>query len=382
MLLSSATLLAAALTAAPARADGWTDHIKLSGDFRYRNEWSTGMPQDLYGKDMRWRQRVRARLSLKGIIVDDQLVAGLRIRTGSASDANSPHQTMGTAFGSYAIGLDRAYLQYNPGGGATSIWAGKFAHPFTDSPVYRDFIWDEDVNPDGVAADLAIIHGDDASVTWHLLPAAYLLQEISDTGDQLGFDTNDAYLFAAQSDLHFAVGDGELWLANAWYQAAGLDNGGISALLAENAGNALTYDDTTGEATGYVSDFQVLDNLLGADLALGEQKLALGARFAMNFGADADNIAWQVGAALPLSAGKVGLKPFVDIHARGAEAMFSNVVDDDHQVGTGMMGGVAGVNIKPVKAVGIKPWVIFEKADGTGDRPENLRFRVDVNGKF
>ena len=52
------TVLALLSTPVARAADDtpWTDRISISGDVRYRNEWSITRPGDL---DMRWRQRVR-----------------------------------------------------------------------------------------------------------------------------------------------------------------------------------------------------------------------------------------------------------------------------------------------------------------------------------
>ncbi len=355
--------------------DGWTSRIKFSGDMRYRNEWSITRPG---GEDMRWRQRIRARLGMKAQVIDDQLEVGLRLRTGDPSDQNSPHETLGGAWTSATVAFDRAYLAWNPGGGSSSLWAGKFAPLFANSSVYGDFIWDGDVNPEGVAAEVFIVEVEDG-VSWALKPAAYLLLEVNaGTGDQ-AFDTDDGYMFAAQSDLGLPLGEGRLTIANAFYSVPDATPANDPTLLETNEGNTVN-----AAGTEYVADFLVLDNLVDASLDLGGQELQLAGRVVYNFGASTDNLGWQVGAALPLTAGKVGLEPFVDVHAMQADAVYSDFITDDHQVGSGYMGAVAGLEVKPHKAVALRVWGIFDRADDAPEvaPPVNSRARVDVNARF
>ena len=352
----------------------WTDRITFAGDVRYRNEWSITRPG---GADMRWRQRVRARLGLVGTILPDTLEAGIRLRTGNPGDPNSPHQTLGNDFASFTINLDKAYLKWNPGGGQSAIWAGKFANPFYEAPVYADTVWDQDINPDGVAARIAVVEGD--GVRWSLNPAAYVLLEQDNGAGAGAYDTNDAYLFAGQSELSAPVGKGRITLANAFYDIPDTTPGSNPALLANNAGNAVN-----AAGTEYVSQFRILDNILGAKLNLGDQKLDLNARFLVNFGASSDNLGWQVGADLPVKAGKVGLKPFADVHAVQQEAFLGDLIGDDHQVGIGYLGAVAGLDIKATKGLGVKVWGIFDHSDNATsvDPALNSRVRIDVNGSF
>lgn len=372
-----AVLFATLVSSSAARAADWTERFEIKGDFRYRNEWSITRPD---GEDLRWRQRIRARLGITGTVVEDQLWAGVRLRTGDPTDANSPHQTLGSAFQSFALNLDRANLHWKPGAGDHSIWAGKFAHPFANTTVYSAFIWDEDVNPDGVAAELSLVRVEDG-VAWSLLPTAYLLLEQEPGTTDGGFDTDDGYLFAAQSNLGLPLGEGSLTIANAFYALPDATPGDNAALLEFNEGNAVN-----DSGTEYISDFMIIDNVVNAGLKLGadEQALNLSARFLVNLGADSENIGWQAGLAVPLEVGKVGIEPYVDVHAMQREAFYSDLIGDEHQADIGYLGGVAGLGVSPHKRVEVNAWGIFDVPDepGADDPGVFSRVRLDLNTRF
>lgn len=58
--------LALILLASTAKADSWTDHLALKGDFRYRHELI-----DEQGKEERNRHRIRARLGFYAAVHQD-----------------------------------------------------------------------------------------------------------------------------------------------------------------------------------------------------------------------------------------------------------------------------------------------------------------------
>ena len=372
---ASPLLLALSLATGPARAAGsWTEHLAFAGDLRYRNEWSLTRPGD---EDMRWRQRVRARLGLTATVIEDQVWGGLRLRTGNPADANSPHQTLGEGFASFDVGFDQVYLAWAPGGGTGTIWAGKFEDPLYDSPVYGDLLIDDDINPEGVAASIPVVGGE--GVRWTLLPAAWLLLEVDAGVGDAAFDTDDGYLFAGQSQLELPVGESTLTVANAFYLIPDPTPADDPTLLAGNGGNA-----TNAAGTEYLSDFRILDNVVGLDLVAGERTVSLAARVVVNLGADKENLGWQGGLKVPFSVGKLGMDAFVDVHGLQREAFYSDFIGDDQQSDIGYKGGVGGLTFKPVKPLGIRVWGIVDRPDQPAPEDPAVfsRVRVDVNARF
>jgi hypothetical protein len=163
--------------AAPDAMPEWTERIRLSGDFRLRQQWdlfdkrnvaplenfaalNSGNPYDLNNQtnvplplldttNDRERQRVRFRLGLDAEL-DDDFSVGLRLATGNTTNPVSTNQTLGNTLADDTFDLDRAFIRYHPESWAT-FWAGRFPNPWFST----DLVWDEDVNFDGVAAQFS-----------------------------------------------------------------------------------------------------------------------------------------------------------------------------------------------------------------------------------
>ena len=127
----------------PTGTASWADRIKLDGDFRYRYETI-----DVEGADLRRRNRIRARSSIKAQ-VDDRTEVGFGLATGG-DDPVSTNQTLGGGGSTKGIGLNLAYVDWEAVDGLNLI-AGKFK-----SPILRvggqQLTWDSDWTPEGLAA--------------------------------------------------------------------------------------------------------------------------------------------------------------------------------------------------------------------------------------
>jgi hypothetical protein len=153
----------------------WVRGIKISGDFRFRDEGrlfdknnaldfvnvaaiNTGSPFNtdpttnphnppiVNSRKDRNYLRIRARLGLEAD-VDPRLTAYFRVATGDQPNPDSTTKTLGGYFTNKDIWLDRAYVDYRPFDGA-HLWLGRMANPFH----LAELVWDDDVNPDGIAA--------------------------------------------------------------------------------------------------------------------------------------------------------------------------------------------------------------------------------------
>ena len=114
--------------------------FRFSGDMRVRGEnyLQQGVPD-------RNRARVRARFGVDGRLGDD-FVGGIYVATGSLGDPTTTNETLTNFFDRKTIGLDRAYITYNP---KAAHWlsgtAGKFAYQWQRTSLTMD----PDINPDG-----------------------------------------------------------------------------------------------------------------------------------------------------------------------------------------------------------------------------------------
>jgi Putative porin len=154
----------------------WTDRIAIEGDLRLRlqsdragkdnpspedfltaslggvtraPDFAAGTAQGLpigSTQDDRNRMRLRARLGINAKVAD-QVTAGLRLATGSATDRVSTNQTLGQNFNRYQFLLDRAFVRYEPVEGVLALSAGRIANPWFST----DLVWSDNLNFDGVA---------------------------------------------------------------------------------------------------------------------------------------------------------------------------------------------------------------------------------------
>jgi len=125
-------------------AEDETLNLKLSGDMRYRHETI-----DVENKDLRNRQRIRARLGLSAQ-VNERITLGFRAATGN-DDPVSTNQTLTDGFSSKPVILDLAYFEWKmPSVNGMVISGGKVKNPF-HTPMKTELLWDNDLSPEGLA---------------------------------------------------------------------------------------------------------------------------------------------------------------------------------------------------------------------------------------
>src|SRR3982075_583157 len=126
--------------------------FRFSGDMRIRGEdyFHKGVPD-------RNRARVRARFGIDGQLNED-FIGGIYLATGSLGDPSTSNETLTNFFDRKTIGLDRAYITYNPVAHKwLSLTAGKFAFSWARTSM----TFDPDINPEGFEAKLCfnVHHG-------------------------------------------------------------------------------------------------------------------------------------------------------------------------------------------------------------------------------
>jgi hypothetical protein len=208
--------------AAPNEFPDWVKSVRISGDFRLRYEWDifdkrnspffpnfasldAGAPFDLNNAagtspplldTTQDRQRLRERFRLGiGAQIDDEWAAGVRLATGNTTNPVSTNTTLGTSLADDSFNLDRAFVRYQPLSWITA-WLGRFPDPWFTT----DLVWDEDVNFDGVAAQLSPQITDQlkSMVTFGAFPIANTPFNFPDnTSDKAA--SRDAWLYAAQA---------------------------------------------------------------------------------------------------------------------------------------------------------------------------------------
>jgi hypothetical protein len=135
----------------------WAANTVVSGDIRLRQEQVT--VEDRSPEQTANRQRYRARL---GIVsqVSPTVEAGMRIASGNNDDQRSTNQDFNNYFKKKDVWLDRAYINWHPENvPGLKLWGGRMPQPWV-KVAESELVWDNDVNPEGFAAQYNKKFGD------------------------------------------------------------------------------------------------------------------------------------------------------------------------------------------------------------------------------
>jgi hypothetical protein len=120
--------------------------FRFYGDIRVRGE-----SFNQQGTADRNRARIRARFGVESKL-GESFIGGLALATGTLGDPTTTNESLTNYFARKTIGLDRAYITYNPSSfKALQLTGGKFAYPWLRSGV----TFDPDINPDGFSEKLS-----------------------------------------------------------------------------------------------------------------------------------------------------------------------------------------------------------------------------------
>jgi hypothetical protein len=352
----------AAVPQAPPPADDIWSRLQLYADGRVRGESTF---DQLNGED---RHRGRLRFRVGGEYrISDEVRAGARLTTLSdGRDANNPHWDFGDGadgFSGAEVGLDRLYLGWRPIEGL-DLLGGKFAHPFSRPPVAREFAWDDDVQPAGVAATWSP-EREGASFRYDVRLLTVVATEINADGGSgsdpamhglqahAAWDADEAVSLDLASSLskwtnlgHFAefpsagntadAGGFLLWdtyVAATWQREGSLPATAFAQYL-ENL------DDDSGEDTGFVAGLQV-----------------------------------------GRTGGKGNGNAFAAVYSLDANAIFAPVAQDDTPLqgtgaGEGMDGYLAGYQHFLTDNLTVRFWALTSDVDQDDD-PYRVRLDLD-----
>jgi hypothetical protein len=215
--------------AAPNEMPEWTKRIHVFGDVRVRDEGrffnknnsnefvdtyaaNTGSAIDIHAAipalpvlnstQDRNLVRLRARLGV-GVDISDSWMAAVRLATGNDTSPVTTNQTLANDFGKKSVWFDQAYIKFEPLKG-DSIVVGRIPQPF----VRTDLVWDDDINPDGVAATFGHNFG---RVNLHGVAAAFTIDGAADNAPTNAVSNNkvggaaNRWLFAGQLGVNYDV---------------------------------------------------------------------------------------------------------------------------------------------------------------------------------
>ncbi len=360
---------ASAPTAAPVSAGGgFWETVTPFADLRVRHEWDGRR-----GSENRDRERARLRLGANADL-GENWSAGFRLRTGDPEDQQSPYHDLGRSnsremFGSWELNIDRAFLRYRPTFlDGSWITAGKFAHAFAKNPIFGELVWDDDVNPEGLAAGYKFAPGSNVNVD--LTVGQYLLVANNDDSEVNAFVAQAAARVKASEDL-------ELMLALGWYRYSKVDDAGA---VGHNAGNLVV-------GGRYESDFRILNPIVSLSYTGLGIPVALGGEYILNTGAkglaDDDDYGFALGFSVGQTKSPGDWQGFYQFQRIQQDAVFSAFAQDDFQQSTNFRGHVFGVRYKLTSRIGMRAWGLVSRPERTVlEDDDGARLRFEVDAKF
>lgn len=338
------------------------ERFTWNGDFRLRHE---GFHESTFGEQDNDRDRIRIRFRLQGNVhMEQDLDVGFRFVTGD-SGSTSANETLTGTFNNKTLDIDRAFFNWSPGD--FEVVGGKMALPFMASEV----IWDDDVNPEGLAETYSRSFGD---TTMKFVAGQFIVDESA--------SQTDIKLWAFQGQVGQKTSFGDFALAVAYYDYDGLGH---------DTGNAVT--PTAGlERLSAGSEVKDVDVMVEWSNKVFGQKLKVFGEYVENVGTIANQnqplgddltTAWQVGAKY----GKSG-KKFLDWDAKviyrvtQADAVFDALADSDfHQGNSNSRGIEAGFSIGLTKGAQLA-YGYFNTREDQGAYTARQTHQIDFKFKF
>jgi hypothetical protein len=175
----------------------WVDTLKFNGDMRLRHEDFFNHNTPTAGTADRHRERMRLRFGVTATIQD--FLVGFRMASGTGEQV-STNQTFGTSFSQKQLWIDQAYMQWKAHE-YVRLTGGRMPNPFWRTYA-SDVMWDDDINPEGYAAQVDVPAGDRFGVFYN--GAALPLQE-------LGGNSQDPWMFGNQIGARVKASEDTKW---------------------------------------------------------------------------------------------------------------------------------------------------------------------------
>lgn len=373
-----------------ATAPGFWDRVTPFADIRLRHEHDGRR-----GRQNRDRERVRFRFGAN-VDLGENWSGGFRIRTGDPSDSQSPYHNFGSSnsnenFSSLEFNLDRVFLTYRPPSLEGSwITAGKFDHPFAKNPVYGELVWDDDANPEGVAAGIKLMPT--ADFDFDLTAGNYLLEGDDSTPATSAGAAKDAdnefWVFVAQAAARFQAAENTSVLAAlGWYRFGDTEPGGSTAICGGHTNGNIT------TASACISDFHIWNPILAVSTDLAGLPFTVSGEYIINTGADNgtnEDSGYAVGASLGKAKAPGDWSAFYQWQRIQSDAVFTPVAGDDFITAqSNFRGHVFGVKYKLTKRIGLRAWGLMSQPEDTrattspnDDHDNSTRLRLDLDAKF
>ncbi len=297
---------------APETMPDWVKGIRISGDVRVRAQFDkfaednfpyfpdvnainqAGGVADAEGFPLlnsvydRNRVNYRARIGVEANVADG-IKVGVRLASGDEPGAVSTNSTFGNYFDRNTLWVDQAYVDVQPLKGAHFL-AGRMPNPFYSTQL----VWDEDINPEGIALKGEHMFTQDFGV--EAVAGLFPLEERELYAD--------SYLYAGQLALGFGEGEGPfIKAAGAYYYydnvqslknaSDGSRTNDWSAPSYLSKGNSVFNMRTDGLTTlaGLAAEYELISVTAEAGLRRGPLTFMVKGEAVKNLALDVDEIA-------------------------------------------------------------------------------------------
>jgi hypothetical protein len=285
-----------------ASVEGLVGRFRFNGDVRIRQEDFFGSGAGACASSVtncnpRVRERIRARLGVDGRLGED-FTGGFYLASGVLTDPTSTNETLTNVFEKKTVGIDRAFITYNPSAAKwLTLTGGKFAATW----IKTNQTFDPDLNPEGFSEKLS----------WDVKGSS-LLKNVTWVGIQLLY--NEANRPAAAASC--VVGQ-----TNACLSAATVTGGDSYA-----AGGQLSAKLQVMKRWSLTPSYMIL-NWHNQDVILNEPNSVTGGTSATNSASFASN--GMTNAFLTLTNGTTTVRKFY------SQFLYSDVILDNN-ISTGL----------------------------------------------
>lgn len=346
------------------------ERLKVYGDVRLRYQGDFNR----YRRSSRNQELLRLRLGFEYEPVDDWFF-GARATTGDPERPGSPYQKFGDLFDRFEFNIDRGYIRYAPKS-IEGLWftGGKFGNPFKVNPVYGQLHWDDDIQPEGVAAgysfkDLGFL--DTLGVT-----VAELI-----TIEQDNLDEGSAFFAQLTGDVAL-TDELDLFSALGWYHYVNVMPDGSQVILAENRTNAVSF----GE---FESRFSIVHPIIALTYKGLPRPLTFSGEWYENLrAAHGRGSGWATGVAYGQTKKAHDYRVYYQYQEIERDAILSAVAGSEFPVVSAMRGHMAGVQYQLAEKLQLHVFGMFAEQGSQStffsndDDHDVWRLRVDLTLSF
>jgi len=340
----------------------WTDHVKVSGDLRYRHEYI-----DKQDSDSRTRHRIRGRLSITGE-VNDWIDLHVRLASGS-SDPVSTNQTLNDGFSSKSLYLDKAYFDVHPTDHFHFL-GGKMGNPFF-KPMKSELIWDGDLTPEGLALTTSFGSG---PVSFFINAGGFWVEERK--------ADDDSMLFGGQLGARFKLGEnGKLVAGGSVFSYTEAEGWAPYVDAGDSFGNSTTTKDD-GDLI-YATDFTEVEGFVEFSTKFGNVPFYLFGDYVVNTDADEDDTGYLAGFQIGKAKAQWSWQLQYNYRSLEADAVVGAFTNSDFGGGgTNADGHMISAGLAVAKNWSIGVTYLMNTIDPDGAELDYNRAQLDLKFKF